>query len=201
MGSNWYLQGSKEGERIKKIVNDGGLVPFELTVQVLINGMIANPSKVSNLLFLILIIISIQNYLIDGFPRAVDQAIYFEQNVGECQNVIFYNVSEEVLMERCMARAQTSGRADDNPETLIKRLRAFNEQSKPVVEMYKKFGKVHWIDAFGTIDDVYTKTKKAMMPKIFFILGPKCSGKTTLGQALCERTNMKLIDFKQFVRQ
>lgn len=62
-------KGSKEGERIKKIVNDGGLVPFELTVQVLINGLIANPSK---------------NYLIDGFPRAVDQAIYFEQHVCEC---------------------------------------------------------------------------------------------------------------------
>ena len=104
-------------------------------------------------------------------------------------------------MARCMARAQTSGRADDNPETLVKRLRAFNEQSKPVVEMYKKFGKVHWIDAFGSIDDVYEKTRVAMMPKIYFILGPKCSGKTKLGNALCERTNMKLLDFKQFKKQ
>ena len=41
--------------------------------------------------------------------------------------MVFYNVSEEILMERCMARAATSGRADDNPETLIKRLRAFND--------------------------------------------------------------------------
>ena len=53
--------------------------------------------------------------------------------------MVFYNVSEEVLMERCLARAKTSGRADDNPETLVKRLRAFNEQSKPVVELYKKY--------------------------------------------------------------
>ena len=50
-------------------MNEGGLVPFELTVQILINGLIANPYK---------------NYLIDGFPRAVDQAVYFEQNVCEC---------------------------------------------------------------------------------------------------------------------
>ena len=40
------LQGTKDGERIRKIMNDGGLVPFELTVQILINGLIANPSKV-----------------------------------------------------------------------------------------------------------------------------------------------------------
>jgi adenylate kinase family enzyme len=50
-------KGSKEGAEIKKIVNEGGLVPASLTVQVLINALIATPSK---------------NYLIDGFPRAID---------------------------------------------------------------------------------------------------------------------------------
>jgi hypothetical protein len=42
-----FLQGSKIGERIKKILDVGGLVPFELTVQILINGLIAAPSQVS----------------------------------------------------------------------------------------------------------------------------------------------------------
>lgn len=57
-------KGSKEGEQVKKIVAAGGLVPFELTVQILINALIATPSK---------------TYLVDGFPRAIDQAIYFEK--------------------------------------------------------------------------------------------------------------------------
>lgn len=57
------VKGTKEGERIRKIVNEGNLVPYELTVQVLQNALLANPSK---------------NYLIDGFPRALDQAIHFE---------------------------------------------------------------------------------------------------------------------------
>ena len=43
----YLLQGTKEGERIKKIVTDGGLVPFELTVQILIKALIACPSEVS----------------------------------------------------------------------------------------------------------------------------------------------------------
>ena len=43
-----FAQGSREGDRIRKIVTEGGLVPFELTVQVLINALIANPSQVSN---------------------------------------------------------------------------------------------------------------------------------------------------------
>ena len=42
-----FAQGSREGDRIRKIVTEGGLVPFELTVQVLINALIANPSQVS----------------------------------------------------------------------------------------------------------------------------------------------------------
>jgi adenylate kinase len=50
-------KGTKDGERIKKIMSDGGLVPHELTVQILINALLANPSK---------------SYLIDGFPRATD---------------------------------------------------------------------------------------------------------------------------------
>jgi adenylate kinase family enzyme len=120
--------------------------------------------------------------------------------VCECQNVIFYDVPEETLIARCAKRAETSGRADDNLETLIKRFKAFNEQSKPVVELYQKFGKVHYIAATGTVAEVYQETKKAMLPQTFFIIGPKCSGKTTLGKALSERTNMKLINFSKFIK-
>ena len=38
---------TKDGQAIKKIMDEGGLVPFELTVNILINALIANPSKVS----------------------------------------------------------------------------------------------------------------------------------------------------------
>lgn len=58
---------------------EGGLVPHELTVQILVNALIANPSK---------------NYLLDGFPRSVQQAEFFEQTVMECQQVLFFNVDE-----------------------------------------------------------------------------------------------------------
>ena len=116
----------------------------------MINALIANPSNVSLTLSL-----PLKNYLIDGFPRAVDQAIYFEQHVCEAQTVLFYDVSEEILVKRCKKRAETSGRADDNMTALMKRFKEFNDQSKPVVDLYKKFGKVRWIDASGDIGEVY----------------------------------------------
>ena len=161
-------------------------MPYELTVQLLTNALIANPAK---------------NYLIDGFPRAVDQAIYFEQNVSECQTVLFYEVEETVLEERCMARAKSSGRADDNPEPLKKRFQAYTESTRPVVDMYSRFGKVRHIDASGDVNAVYKLTKEALLPEIYFLVGTKASGKTTLGKKMAERTNMSLLNFTKFVNQ
>jgi len=48
-----------------------------------------------------------------------------------------------------MERAKTSGRSDDTEEIITKRLQTYNEQSKPVVDLYKKFGKVREVDGAG----------------------------------------------------
>lgn len=141
--------------------------------------------------------------MIDGFPRAVDQAIYFEQNVCECQNVLFYDVDEETLLQRCMVRASNSAvqREDDNEETLKKRLRAFKELSKPVVDMYARFGKVKHIDASMSVGQVFEATKRAMIPQVFFLIGPKGSGKSTVAYELATRTNMIVLNFDQFLHE
>jgi adenylate kinase family enzyme len=176
-------KGTKEGDRIRKIVADGGLVPFETTVQLLINALIATPSK---------------NYLIDGFPRAVDQAQYFEQNVMETQQVLFYDVPQELMIERCMKRAETSGRDDDNAETIKKRIQQFFDQSMPVVDYYKRFSKVRKIDATGGISDVYAASKDAVLPQTMFVLGPKGAGKSTISNNLSDRTNAAFLNFHAF---
>ena len=115
--------------------------------------------------------------------------------------MLFYDVSEETLMERCLVRASNSAvkRDDDNAETLKKRLQAFKDSSKPVIELYKKFGKVRHIDASESIQNVYEETKKAIFPQVYFALGPHKSGKSTLAKQLCERTNMSLLDFNKFL--
>jgi len=89
-------------------------------VQLLINALIANPS---------------QNYLIDGFPREVDQCTYFETNVCEAQNVLFFDCPQDVCTARIMSRGQ--GRADDNEETIAKRFETFQAKNMPVVNYYE----------------------------------------------------------------
>jgi adenylate kinase family enzyme len=103
-------------------MDEGGLVPFELTVNILINALIANPSK---------------NYLIDGFPRALDQAVYFEKNVVEVSQILFIDVPKDVMIERCMKRALTSGRSDDNEETIKARIQTYFDQTLPIIDYYK----------------------------------------------------------------
>lgn len=169
---------------MKRIMNEGGLIPYQLTVRVLVNALIAQPSK---------------NYLIDGFPRAIDQAIYFEQVVGEAQTVLYFNTSQEICVARCMERAKTSGRSDDTEEIITKRLQTYNEQSKPVVDLYKSFGKVREVDGAGDTIQVWNATRQAMLPQVSFMIGPIGSGKSTLGRLLCERTNAKQLNFSKFV--
>ena len=91
------------------------------------------------------------------------------------------------------------GRSDDNAEAIVKRFETYQQKNLPVINYYEQFGKVRRIDANRDVLDIYEDTRKAMLPQISCIIGPKASGKTTLGNALCERTNMKLIDFNDFV--
>lgn len=116
--------------------------------------------------------------------------------------MLFYDVSEETLLERCLVRASNSiqQREDDNEETLKKRLRAFKELSKPVVEMYARFGKVKHIDASKSVGEVFEETKKAMLPQVFFMIGPKGSGKSTVATELASRTNMIVLRFDHFLK-
>jgi adenylate kinase family enzyme len=62
------LKGNKEGDRVRKLMQDGAIIPYETVVHCLIAEMVSNKS---------------QNYVLDGFPRSVDQAQYFEQSAGE----------------------------------------------------------------------------------------------------------------------
>ena len=66
--------------------------------------------------------------------------------------------------------------------------------------MYARFGKVKHIDASKGINEVFEETKKAMIPQIFFIVGPKGSGKSTVAKELALRTNMTVLNFDHFLK-
>lgn len=73
----------------------------------------------------------------------------------EMDLILNLHVDEDVLVSRLLERSKTSGRADDNPETIKKRIKTFHDETEPVIEYYKKFGKIKHIDSSKSVDEVY----------------------------------------------
>ena len=65
-------------------------------------------------------------FLIDGFPRKLDQSYKFEESVCPAQLVLFLECSEEIMLKRLLQRGETSGRTDDNIDSIKKRFRMLN---------------------------------------------------------------------------
>jgi len=142
---------SEFGELIKTYIREGKIVPMEVTVALIENAIRDELNKKAG-----------KRFLIDGFPRQMDQGLKFEEDVCPSKMVLFFDTTEEVMLKRLLKRAETSGREDDNMESIRKRFRTFVETSMPVVDYYEKQGKVVKVDASKSIDEVYQEVKKKL---------------------------------------
>lgn len=104
------------------------------------------------------------NFLVDGFPRNQNNLDGWKRQVNDKVNVkfvLFFECSREVCINRCLARGKEgSGRADDNPESMAKRLDTYLNQTMPIVEHYEKLGIVHRIDAGRQISQVFDDVRQ-----------------------------------------
>lgn len=141
--------GSEFGEMIETHIKEGQIVPMEVTIQLLENAMNAEIAETGN-----------RKFLIDGFPRKMDQAIKFEEVVVRSRFTLFFDCDEETMRARLLDRGKTSGRADDNEESIKKRFRIFVETSMPVVEHFEKEGRVVRFDARKSPEEVYTHVRE-----------------------------------------
>lgn len=92
----------------------------------------------------------------------MDQAIKFEEVVVPSKFTLFFDCPEDVMEKRLLKRGETSGRSDDNLESIKKRFKTFVETSMPVVEYFEKQGKVAKVMATKGPDEVYVDVKKAL---------------------------------------
>lgn len=148
-------EGSEFRELINTYIREGNIVPMEVTVALLENAIkdaISNKGK--------------SKFLIDGFPRKLDQAYKFEHDVCESLFTLFFDCTEDVMLQRLLKRAETSGRADDNIESIKKRFATFKETSCPVVEYFRAQGKVVDVNATDTVEGVYAQVQKALKDKL-----------------------------------
>jgi len=147
-----HRKGSEYGPLIQTCIREGTIVPMEVTVKLLENAMHAamqddRPGEGwSN---------GKARFLIDGFPRKMDQARKFEEDVCESSLVLTFDTTEEVMLSRLLERGKTSGREDDNVESIKKRFLTHKEQTMPVIEHYAAVNKLAKVDSTGSVEEVH----------------------------------------------
>lgn len=144
-------EGSEYGDLIKSYIKEGKIVPMEITVALLSNSMAAAGAGQGE---------GTKRFLVDGFPRKLDQATFFESTVCLSALTLFLNCPEEVMEQRLLKRGETSGREDDNAESIRKRFRVFVDTSMPVVTAFEEQDKVVSVEATGGVDEVYQRIRE-----------------------------------------
>ena len=134
------------GQLARSYMNKGQLVPDSVTIAMLKKRVEDNPH--------------VKGFIFDGFPRTTPQAEALDgllADVGESiSGLIELSVDEEEIVKRVLLRGKTSGRADDNDESIIrKRINVYRSETTPVADYYGQFGKSHKIQGVGSIDDIF----------------------------------------------
>lgn len=142
--------GSPIGLKAKAIMDRGDLVPDEVVIGVIAERIEQPDAR--------------KGFVLDGFPRTVGQAEALARLLEDkgiaLDAVIEFEVDEAALLGRVEKRARETieaggaVRADDNPETLKRRLAAFREQSAPVADYYRRQGSLSSINGMQAIDAV-----------------------------------------------
>jgi len=142
--------GSENGELIDTYIKEGKIVPVEITVGLLEKAMQQN---------------TVKKFLVDGFPRNENNLEGWTRMMSEkvdMRAVLFFDCPEEVCVNRIMQRSKSSGRSDDNEDSLRKRFKTYYNQTMPIIEHYKKGGLVHKINAIPQPDEVFEEVKLTM---------------------------------------
>lgn len=143
-------EGSKYGEMISHYIKEGLIVPQEVTVELLKQAIRENYEKGKT------------KFLVDGFPRKMDQAITFEKQIVPSKFTLFFDCPERVMLQRLIERGKTSGRDDDNIGSIKKRFKTFVDTSMPVVDYFSHQSKVVKLSCDHSVDEVYKQVQEAV---------------------------------------
>ena len=147
--------GSPLGLQAKEVMARGDLVSDEILLGMLRDRFSRDDTKAG--------------FILDGYPRNLAQAAALDELLASLGQkfdaAVQLTVDNEKIVERLAGRAKAEGRADDNPESVRKRLQVYDEQTAPVIEFYRQHGQLTVVDGVGALDEVFTRIVEAIAPE------------------------------------
>ncbi len=145
-------QGTPLGQQVKAIIDAGDLVPDALTGEI-VRDRLAQADAA-------------EGFLLDGYPRNLGQVSDLDEFLdgrGEpLTAVIELVVPREESIRRIAVRAAEQGRADDNDESIAKRLAIYESETAPILEVFRGRGIVDQVDGVGSLDEVFGRIVDAL---------------------------------------
>lgn len=137
------------GRKAKLLMDKGELVPDDVILGIIERRVVQPDCK--------------KGFILDGFPRTIPQAEEFSKllekhNIPQFICIEIY-VPQEIILKRLLGR----GRIDDTKETVLKRLKIYENKTAPVKEYYKKAQQFFSIDGNKPIDEVFNEIKKLLL--------------------------------------
>lgn len=147
-------RGTELGKIADSYISKGQLIPDDLMIRVLAHVLDNNPDKTA------------KGVIFDGFPRTIEQAKALKKMLAErgskVHAVIGLDVDEDELVRRMLHRGETTGRADDNIDTIRQRLKVYHSQTSPLRDYYINEGKFHAIDGNGDVDEIFDNIRRSL---------------------------------------
>jgi adenylate kinase len=144
--------GSELGTRVAAIMDSGSLVSDAIVIELIEDALASHKNA--------------PGFIFDGFPRTLEQAAALDELLAKknqkIDQVIRLEVDEGALLARITKRFAESGRADDNPESFKVRLKAYSDQTAPLVPYYQSQGKLAPVDGMAPIEQVASAVAKAL---------------------------------------
>lgn len=144
--------GTELGLKVKQIMGSGELVSDEITDQIVAGRLKADDVA--------------RGWLLDGYPRKLSQVEALDRMLAESDDhldaVISLVVDPEELIKRLVERAAVEGRADDNEETIRTRMSVYEEQTAPLLAVYRERGQLEEIDGMGSVDEVSARIYRVL---------------------------------------
>ena len=132
------------GVKVKAIIDAGEYVPDDVTEEI-VASRLAEPDCEPG-------------FLLDGFPRTMHQVHFLDRYLAERSDqldaVVSLMVQPEALAQRLLGRAELEGRADDNEDTIRRRMEVYAGQTAPLLFHYENKGLLVDVDGTGTVDEV-----------------------------------------------